>query len=55
MLYLITRILKIRLFCSVCLAEGKTKSYDRLQLCSKCYQKVKQIETKTKRSKGKNL
>jgi hypothetical protein len=51
MLYLIIHDLRIDLFCNVCLAESKTKSYDEIQLYSKCYWKVKQIETKTKEQK----
>ncbi len=31
-------------FCNICLTETKISKFDRLDLCSKCLEKVKEIE-----------
>ena len=31
-------------FCHICLKVGRTKKYDSLDLCKKCYKKVEKYE-----------
>jgi hypothetical protein len=31
-------------FCSICLTETRVSKFDRLNLCSKCLEEVKEIE-----------
>ena len=31
-------------FCNICLAQGKIKQFDRLDLCPACFEKVTKIE-----------
>ena len=32
-------------FCSICLSEGKLEQLDKLELCSNCFNKVKEMES----------